>query len=108
MPDILVGSCWVLPHVTPISTQAHADAFGGCYLRCSEIASEAILGPLLFRITHFFTGCLYSLDWTTGLDYWTDLFYLLDLRAGGRSLFITKRYTVLKSKRANFIVLLHS
>ena len=19
-------------------------------------------------------GCLYSLDWTTGLDYWTDLF----------------------------------
>ena len=55
MPNILVGSCWVLPHVTPISTQAHADAFGGCYIRCSEIASEAILGPLLFRITHFFT-----------------------------------------------------
>ena len=19
-------------------------------------------------------GCLYSLDWTTGLDYWTDVF----------------------------------
>ena len=22
-----------------------------------------------------FTGCLYSLDWTTGLDYWTTRFF---------------------------------